>query len=330
MTTEDHSTTPTGDREPAYLKLDRSGLLRARADEARGSLRSCRVCPRTCGVDRLADERGRCGTGARARVASAGPHFGEEAPLVGRGGSGTIFFAGCNLACVFCQNHDISHPGPAAEAVLREVDADGLARLMLELQEAGCVNINFVSPSHVVPQIVEALPVAVEAGLVLPLVYNTGGYDSLETLRLLDGVVDIYMPDVKYADEGVGMRLSDVTDYVARNRVAVLEMHRQVGDLVLDELGVARRGLLVRHLVLPGGLAGTPEVATFLADRVSRATYVNVMDQYRPEYEVRRRPGDYPDLARALTAREHHVAVEQMRQAGISRLDGLEGRWFAL
>jgi putative pyruvate formate lyase activating enzyme len=247
------------------------------------------TCPRSCRVDRIAGERGVCGIGALAQVASYGPHFGEEAPLVGRGGSGTIFFAGCNLGCVFCQNYDISQPlrdHPEWEATAEEI-----ARMMLGLQSMGCENINFVSPSHVVPQILAALVVAAGEGLRLPLVYNSGGYDALHTLRLLDGVVDIYMPDMKYSDDRVGQPLSGVRDYVARNRAAVLEMHRQVGDLELDERGVARRGLLVRHLVLPDGLAGTADVARFLADEVSRNTYINVMNQYRPAHKAARRGG---------------------------------------
>ena len=307
-------------------------------------------------MDRLAGELGECRTGALARVQGVGPHFGEEAPLVGRGGSGTIFFAGCNLDCVFCQNDSISHPagdpapalrGAAPDGALRAGVLDGgsldgsagagsrtpgagisplrwdvppgrLAEMMLALQDAGCENINFVSPSHVVPQILEALVAGAGAGLRLPLVYNTGGYDALGTLRLLDGVIDIYMPDMKYADDRVGKRLSGVPDYVQRNRAAVLEMHRQVGYLVLDERGVARRGLVVRHLVLPGDLAGTAEVARFLADEVSADTYVNVMDQYRPAREAAR----YPEICRRPAVAEYRAAVQEMLAAGLQRLDG--------
>lgn len=283
---------------------------------------------------------GECRTAACARVSGFGPHFGEEGPLVGRGGSGTIFFTGCNLACIYCQNHDISRPAgdpPAGVAAVSpgrtlrwEVPPEHLAGMMLELQVSGCENINLVSPSHVVPQILAALVVAVEAGLRLPLVYNTGGYDSVATLSLLDGVVDIYMPDMKYADRLVGERLSRVPDYPARNREAVLEMHRQVGDLVLEEgapapgetepaaAGIARRGLLVRHLVLPGDLAGTAEVAHFLAAEISTETYINVMDQYHPAHEAAR----YPDIARRPTPVEYRVAVQEMLTAGLRRLDG--------
>lgn len=317
---------------PAYLALHASGELAARAARARARLRRCTLCPRRCRVDRVAGELGECRTGAMARVASAGPHFGEEAPLVGRGGSGTIFFAGCNLACVFCQNHDISQP--AHDHPDWKVTAEQLAGIMLELQDLGCENINLVSPSHVVPQILEALVIAAARRLRLPLVYNTGGYDSLSTLRLLGGVVDIYMPDMKYADEEVGLHLSGVPDYVARNRAAVREMHRQVGDLRIDERGVARRGLLVRHLVLPDGLAGTPEVARFIATQISVDSYLNVMDQYRPAHRVAAtpwgRPGPavsaaacgHPEMGRPLSPGEHRTAVEAARGAGLWRLDG--------
>jgi len=335
------ATTATPATWPAYLALHASGELAARAERARRRLRDCVLCPRRCRVNRLAGELGSCHTGARARVASAGPHFGEEAPLVGRSGSGTIFFAGCNLACVFCQNHDISQPEgdstvTAGRALRWEIGAEELAKIMLRLQAVGCENINLVSPSHVVPQILEALVLASGRGLRLPLVYNTGGYDSLATLRLLDGVIDIYMPDMKYADEAVGLALSGVPDYVRRNRVAVREMHRQVGDLELDQRGVARRGLLVRHLVLPGGLAGTVEVARFLVQEVSRDTYLNVMDQYRPAHRVSppyrgSLPGRvatgsdacyWPELRRPLATNEFWAAVAAVREAGLWRLDG--------
>jgi putative pyruvate formate lyase activating enzyme len=289
--------------------------LRARAERARLRLRHCTLCPRRCRVDRQAGELGACHTGALARVSSFGPHFGEEAPLVGSGGSGTIFFAGCNLACVFCQNDNLSHLCRGRERKPAEI-----ARMMLELQDQGCENINFVSPSHVVPQILAALVLAAEHGLRLPLVYNAGGYDSVATLRLLDGVVDIYMPDMKYADENVAFRLSGVPDYVRRNHAALREMHRQVGDLELDDHGVARRGLLVRHLVLPNALAGTGAVARFVAGELSPDTYINVMDQYRPEYEA----GRYSEVARPPTAAEYRSAVEETVGAGLWRLDG---RW---
>jgi putative pyruvate formate lyase activating enzyme len=251
--------------------------------------------------------------GREAIVASAGPHFGEEAPLVGRHGSGAIFFSGCNLHCIFCQNYELSQ--------LRESDCvpvERLARMMLRLQEQGCHNVNLVSPTHVVPQILEALETAAAQGLRLPLVYNCGGYEQVVTLRLLEGVVDIYMPDAKYGCAEVGERLSGVCGYPGVNQAALAEMHRQVGDLVVDEHGVAVRGLLVRHLVLPENLAGTREVMEFLA-QLSSETYVNVMAQYRPCF----RSFEEPALARRTLPGEHKDAVRQARQAGLHRLDGL-------
>ncbi len=288
-------------------------------------LRRCVTCPRNCRADRIAGELGVCNVGARAQVAGHGPHFGEERPLVGRGGSGTIFFAGCNLKCVLCQNYDISQPAAASAALVAEWEtpADDLARMMLRLQTEGCENINLVSPSHVAPQILEAVALAAERGLRLPLVYNSGGYDAIHTLRLLDGVVDIYMPDMKYSDERVGERLSGVSDYVLRNRAAVREMHHQVGDLRFDEWGVAIQGLLVRHLVLPDGLAGTAGVARFLAEEISRDTYINVMDQYRPAFKAVRDDFEpYCGICRAPTGDEYLSAVAEARAAGLHRLDG--------
>lgn len=298
--------------EPSYVALWRSGLLRERVVEAVKRLEACAICPRACGVDRTSGEVGHCRTGRLAKVASFGPHYGEERPLVARGGSGTIFFSCCNLDCVFCQNWEISHLDEGAE-----VDPEELCAMMLALQKRGCENINLVSPTHVVPQILEALELAVEKGLRLPLVYNTGGYDSLKTLALLDGVVDIYMPDAKYSSNAVAARYSGVPDYVDRNRAAILEMHRQVGDLVLDERGVAVRGLLVRHLVLPAGLAGTEDVVLFLARQVSPNTYVNIMDQYRPAGMA----ALYPELDRRLAAREYARALAAACAVGLTRLD---------
>jgi len=298
--------------EPAYMALLRSGELRRRVAEAYEHLRECDLCARECGVNRRAGETGVCRTGERAVVCSYHAHFGEEDPLVGTHGSGTIFFSWCNLKCQYCQNYDISQMGTG-----REVEPEVLAAMMLELQAQGCHNINLVSPSHVVAQILAGVLIAAEAGLRLPLVYNTGGYDSMAALRLLDGVVDIYMPDMKYADEAVARKYSKVKDYPAVNQAAVKEMHRQVGDLVLDERGIALRGLLVRHLVLPHGLAGTAEIARFLAEEVSKDTYINVMDQYRPCY----RAGEYPKLNRRITRAEYEEAVEMARLAGLWRFD---------
>ncbi len=288
-------------------------------------LRRCVTCPRNCRPDRTAGELGSCGIGALAQVASYGPHFGEEQPLVGEGGSGTIFFAGCNLKCVFCQNHGISQPAADSPELQAEWEtpAERLAEIMLSLQDAGCENINLVSPSHVVPQILAAVALAAEGGLRLPMVYNSGGYDALHTLRLLDGVVDVYMPDMKYSDASVAERLSGVDDYPLRNRAAVREMHRQVGDLRMDERGVAVRGLLVRHLVLPDDLAGTAATSRFLAEEVSRDTYINVMDQYRPAFRAAREQFEQAcaGICRPPSAAEHQAAVAAVRAAGLRRLD---------
>jgi putative pyruvate formate lyase activating enzyme len=297
--------------EPAYVNLHRAGELVRRADEARRRERACDLCARYCRVDR-AERLGGCRTGMKARLASYGPHHGEEDPLRGWGGSGTIFFGWCNLRCVYCQNHDISQ-APAGP----EVESSELAAAMLALQAAGCHNINFVSPSHVVAEILESLVMAAEHGLRLPLVYNTGGYDSPEALALLDGVMDMYMPDMKYSDPLIARRLSRIGDYPAANRAAVKEMHRQVGDLVLDRHGIAKRGLLVRHLVLPGGLAGTAEVVRFLAEEISPNTYLNLMAQYRPCHLA----SDYPPLDRPLLAAEYEQARHLALAAGLRRLD---------
>jgi putative pyruvate formate lyase activating enzyme len=300
-----------GPFEPAYLRLAQADLLHERVREARAHLEDCDLCARYCHVNRLQTIAGAvCRTGERAVVHSAGPHHGEEDCLRGRQGSGTIFFSWCNLRCVFCQNWDISWKGQG-----EEMSAVALAEMMLELQEQGCHNINFVSPSHVVAQILEAVAIAAEQGLRLPLVYNTGGYDSAEALALLDGVIDIYMPDMKYGDSTLARKYSRIRNYVAVNRAAVREMHRQVGDLVIDEDGLARRGLLVRHLVLPNGIAGTERVLKFLSEEVSRDTYLNLMDQYRPCY----RAGDYPELDRPITAPEFSEAMASARRYGLHR-----------
>lgn len=299
-------------REPSYLRLYREGVLQERARQAVECLRECRLCPRGCGVNRLEDEQGFCQTGRRSIVSSFGPHYGEEAPLVGSHGSGTVFFGSCNLLCSFCQNYDISHLREGSET-----EPGKLAAVMLHLARGGCHNINFVTPSHVVPQILEALIPAVEGGLDVPLVYNTGGYDSVETLRLLDGVVDIYMPDFKFWDNHWSERLCMAGDYRERALEAFREMHRQVGDLEMDESGVAVRGLLVRHLVMPGGIAGTGEVMRFLASEISRHTYVNVMDQYHPCWEAQKTP----EINRRITREEYEEALEAARKAGLYRLD---------
>jgi len=281
-----------------------------RADALAEALSPCRLCPHACDVDRGAGELGRCGVGASARVASFGPHFGEEAPLVGRFGSGTVFLSGCNLACLFCQNWRISQ-----EREGKDVSDGDLARIFLRIQETGCHNLNLVTPTPHAASIVRALAIAGAEGFALPIVWNCGGYESVEVLRLLDGVVDVYMPDVKYGSDAVAQRLSGVRGYVARSQAALREMHRQVGDLEIDGDGIARRGLLVRHLVLPEGLAGTEGVMRFLAGEISRDTYVNVMAQYRPCHHA----SEVPELRRRITSAEHAEAVRLAKEAGLWR-----------
>ncbi|MGB9005890.1 MAG: radical SAM protein [Candidatus Aminicenantales bacterium] len=301
--------------EPIYQAARRSGLLEERVSRAAGVLESCSLCPRRCGTNRLRGEKGYCRAGWLPAVSSYNPHFGEEDPLVGLHGSGTIFLTHCNLRCCFCQNYDISH-----EEHGREVGADRLAEMMLELQGLGCHNINFVTPTHYVPQILKALAMAAARELSVPLVYNTGGYDAVETLRLLDGIFDIYMPDLKFMDGAEAEEFCEAPDYPQAAQAAILEMHRQVGDLVLDERGIAQRGLLVRHLVLPEGLAGTREAMRFLAAQVSRNTYVNIMDQYRPCGEVTPRS----PLRRRITQKEFEEALRAAQEEGLARLDRRE------
>ena len=297
---------------PSYLPLLHNGELQQRVEAAYARLAACDICPRHCGADRLAGELGDCHTGELARVSSYGPHHGEEDVLRGRRGSGTIFFTRCNLHCLFCQNADISQTDNGDLVTPAE-----LAAIMLRLQAAGCHNINLVSPSHVVPQILAAVLIAAQAGLRLPLVYNTGGYDDLPTLALLDGVVDIYMPDMKYADPAAGLRYSQAPDYPRINQAAVKEMHRQVGDLQVDAQGLAVRGLLVRHLVLPNQAAGTQEITRFLAEEISPNTYLNVMAQYRPAWQASR----CLELDRPITRDEYRAAVQAAVDAGLQRLD---------
>jgi putative pyruvate formate lyase activating enzyme len=297
--------------QASYRSLLRSGVLYERVALAKQMLAFCRVCPRHCAVNRLAGELGTCLVGGKALVASAGPHLGEEFPIRGWYGSGTVFFAGCNLRCLYCQNAEISHQPNG-----QELESEELADLMLGLQEQGCHNVNLVSPSHQVPQILEGLLIAAQRGLRLPIVYNTSAYDDLDMLRLLDGVVDLYMPDIKYADAVVGRRLSKVPDYPVVAQAAIKEMHRQVGDLVLNEEGLAVRGLLVRHLVLPGNLAGTAEVMKFLAEEISRDTYVHVMDQYHPAAKA----FAHPVLCRPVHIDEVDQASRLAREAGLWRL----------
>jgi putative pyruvate formate lyase activating enzyme len=301
------------DFEPSSLALERSGALSHRIEEALGLLGSpCRVCPRECSVDRAADERGLCRIGRRAIVASHFPHFGEEDCLRGSRGSGTIFFSGCNLRCVFCQNYDVSW-----QVQGNEVSRERLSGMMLELQALGCHNINWVTPEHVVPQILEALPIALAGGLRLPIVYNTSSYDSPDSLRLMDGVVDIYMPDIKLWTRERARRYLGKREYAEVMQANVKEMQRQVGDLVLDERGLARRGLIVRHLVMPGLLDETEAILRFVADELGPDTYVNLMGQYYPAGRTEK----YEEIDRRPHREELERAFEIADAVGLRRLD---------
>lgn len=294
------------------MALRNTSKLRERIEAAVSLLENCCLCPHSCGVNRPAGDTGRCRTPREAMISSYGPHFGEEAPLVGKHGSGTIFFANCNLSCLFCQNYPISQLGQG-----QKVSKEELAQILLALQARECHNINLVSPTHVVPQVLEALELAAESGLLLPLVYNRDGYDSVETLLMLDGIVDISMPDMKYDDKHVAEELSRIENYPVINKAAVKEIHRQVGDLKVDEHGIAQRGLLVRHLVLPHGLAGTKGIVDFLSGEISRNTYVNIMAQYQPCHDA----SQVPSLSRPISATEFREAVSLAREAGLNRLD---------
>jgi len=300
--------------EPAYLRLYESGELARRVERAIAELADCTLCPRDCHVNRQANKFAVCRTGRFARVSSYFPHLGEEDCLRGWSGSGTIFFSWCNLRCVFCQNYDVSWQGEG-----RETHPEELAEMMLHLQALGCHNINFVTPEHVVPQILEALPLAVRGGLRLPLVYNTSAYDSLESIELMDGVVDIYMPDFKYWDAEMARRYLKAPNYPEAARRAIKAMHRQVGDLVLDEHGLALRGVLLRHLVMPGEIAGTREIMDWVARELGPNTYINVMFQYRPAGKVSR--SEYVEINRRITSDELESAVEAAHAAGLRRLD---------
>ena len=302
----------------AYVKAFEEGVLQERAAQAVESLRSCRVCPRDCDVDRFNNKIGVCKSGRLARVASAFPHFGEEDCLRGWNGSGTIFFGWCNLRCVFCQNFETSQRGEGTEVTAAE-----LANVMLDLQDIGCHNINFVTPEHVVPQILEALVIAVGRGLRLPLVYNTSAYDSLESIQLMEGLVDIYMPDFKLWDAEHCRKYLVASDYADAARAVIAAMHSQVGELKVDEDGLALRGLLVRHLVMPGLLDDTREIMRWIATTLSRDTYVNVMDQYYPAYKAETEPR-FAQINRPLRGIEFEQAVDHARSVGLWRLDA---RW---
>ncbi|MDR8389827.1 radical SAM protein [Aliifodinibius sp. S!AR15-10] len=303
---------------PAYLKLyeiNRS-VFEERIEEGLKVLKNCEVCPRDCNVDRTNDEHGICRTGRFAYVGSYFPHFGEEDCLRGWNGSGTIFFSFCNLKCVFCQNHELSWEGAG-----QTVTPDRLSDMMIELQERGCHNINFVTPEHVVPQVLEAIPPAIEKGLRLPIVYNTSAFDSLHSLELMEDIVDIYMPDFKFWDPDLSRFYTTERRYPEVARAVVKEMHQQVGDLKFDENGLALRGLIVRHLVMPNGTGGAEEIFRFLTEEISEDTYVTVMDQYRPDAQVTKKPDRYEKISRRTSRKEFRKAKNAARQAGLYRLD---------
>lgn len=298
--------------EPVYIETYRSGVLARRRDILLDRMKCCNLCPRKCAVNRIENGKGICKTGRDTIVASIMPHFGEESPLVGRYGSGTIFFTHCNLLCSFCQNYDISHEG-----VGHQLSDEQLASLMIELQLQGCHNINFVTPTHVVPQIVSALVIAVEMGLRIPLVYNTGGYDNVSTLKKLEGIIDIYMPDIKFFNNDLAEALCHAPDYPQAVKRSVQEMHRQVGDLVIGNDGIAVKGMLIRHLLMPGHLDDTYNIIDFVADDISENSYINLMAQYRPCGNIVRQP----EIMRSVTRTEHQEAVEYALGKGLLRID---------
>ena len=299
--------------QPAYEKLEKQGQLAKRIEEAYAIFEDCRLCPRECGVNRTKGERGFCGATIKPVVFSAHPHFGEEMPLVGHGGSGTIFFSNCNLRCVFCQNWPISHEGKGSQ-----VEDEAVAEMMLKLQKVGCHNINLVTPTHVMPNILNATRIALKEGLRIPLVYNTSGYERMEILRILNRIVDIYMPDMKYMDSKQAAKYSaGASDYPEVTKKAIIEMNRQVRELVTDEQGIALRGLIIRHLVMPNKVAGTEKFARWVAENLPKSTYVNIMAQYHVDYKAY----DYPQIARAITVEEFLEAMNWAEKAGLTNLD---------
>jgi putative pyruvate formate lyase activating enzyme len=305
--------------EPAYLKLARTGELKNRAQELWDIMHSCRLCPRECGANRINNEEGFCGACARLEVSSYHPHFGEEDPLVGRGGSGTIFFTNCNLRCVFCINWDISQEGKGDVVTLEQ-----LADMMLHLQKIGCHNINVVTPTHYSPHILLALDIAAGKGLRLPLVYNTSGWERLEILKKLDGIVDIYLPDCKYSSSAMAEKYSSgAASYPDVTRAALLEMHRQAGVAKPSTDGLIYRGLMIRHLVMPNNVSGTKEVMDWIGQNLPKDTYVNVMSQYRPMYKAHK----YPEIARRLNKEEYQAAIKWAKEAGLTNLD-IQGMFF--
>jgi putative pyruvate formate lyase activating enzyme len=303
-------------KNPAgYVALNQCGELVERIVRAFDLLHPCRVCPRNCGVNRLGNERGFCKTALQPVISGCGPHFGEEPPLVGRNGSGTIFVSHCNLACEFCQNYDISQCGRG-----NELSCEQFAGMMIRLQNQGCHNINIVTPTHVVPQMIKAVKIAADQGLTIPIVYNSSGYDAVETLQLLEGIVDIYMPDAKYGNDEIARTLSHATGYVVAMHAAIREMHRQAGDLVIED-GIAVRGLIIRHLVLPENLAGSDLVLPWIAQEISRNSYVNIMDQYHPSWHTQGRSDlSLPSsLQRKITPEEYRFAIKCALDSGLHR-----------
>jgi putative pyruvate formate lyase activating enzyme len=295
---------------PSYIGLHGKGELDKRIQLLQEILKECRLCPRECRVRRLNGEVGYCKAGAESMVSSAFPHFGEEPPLVGQQGSGTIFLTHCNLRCIFCQNYDISHLGRGQPMTTSE-----MAGAMLRLQDLGCHNINFVTPTHYAPQIVASLPEAIDMDLRLPIVYNCSGYESIEVIQLLDGVVDIYMPDAKYMDETYSKAFSNAPDYPEILKKVLKEMHRQVGDLKINSRGIAERGLLIRHLVMPHGVASSESVLKFIAEEISVHSYVNIMEQYRPEYQA----DEYSEIDRRITHKEYSEAIQVAKRFHLYR-----------
>jgi putative pyruvate formate lyase activating enzyme len=294
---------------PGYAKLFQAGELDNRIKILNKRLKNCIVCPHHCKVDRPNNKRGFCRAGANMVIDGYGPHYGEESVLVGKGGSGTIFFSYCTLQCVFCQNCEISHYGEGYEITPSE-----LAEIMLSLQNKGCHNINLVSPSHFVPQIAEAVSLAAKGGLMLPLVYNTGGYDEVDTLKLLEGIIDIYMPDIKFGDNAKAKKYTKSAKYFDVAKSAVKEMHRQVGNLKTNEEGIAYKGLLVRHLVMPENIADTDKVLEFIANEVSKDTFINIMSQYYPAHKSY----TFPELSRRISRNEYNEAVKYAKELGMT------------
>jgi putative pyruvate formate lyase activating enzyme len=298
---------------PAYERLENEGKLAQRIEQAYTIFEDCQLCPRRCGVNRKKGERGFCRGPYKPVIFSAQPHFGEEVSLVGKNGSGTIFFSNCNLRCIFCQNWPISHEGKG-----KKLTDEDLANMMIHLQKIGCHNINLVTPTHVMPNILNATRIALKKGLCLPLVYNTSGYERLEILKILDGVVDIYMPDMKYMDADQAEKYSSgASDYPEVTKRAIIEMNRQVGELTVDERGIATRGLIIRHLVMPNRVAGTEKLLRWVAETLPKSTYVNIMAQYHVDYKA----FDYPKIARGITVQEFLEAMEWAENFGLTNLD---------